>query len=103
MTFASSYLKRDVDVKSDYSDYSFFYDTLYGSALRHFTDNAGDLINPSQYIKGKDRLHQDGATNCASRRRRKTAGAFVGGLFAQRQTHDIEQAYKITGLADAAK
>ena len=98
ITFASSYLKRDVDVNSDYSDYAFFYDTINGSGS-YFTDNAGELINPSQYIQGKD-----GYTKLSNELRFSTSAEarwrFVGGLFAQRQTHDIQQAYQITGLND---
>jgi len=104
ITFASSYLKRDVDVNSDYSDYSFFYDTLVPPEYfgEYFTDNAGDLINPSQYIHGKD-----GYTKISNELRFSTSAdnrlRFVGGLFAQRQTHDIQQQYLITDLADVSE
>ncbi len=86
-------------MQSDYSDYSFFYDTLFGSGAA-FYDNAGDLINPSQFINGKD-----GYTKISNELRFTTPAeykvhAVVGGLFQQRQTHDIEQAYDIAGLAD---
>jgi outer membrane receptor protein involved in Fe transport len=98
VTFTSSYLKRDVDVNSDYSDYSFFYDTLNGSG-EWFYDNDGDLINPSQYIRGKDGYtkasHELRFTTDPEKRAR-----FVGGLFYQRQTHDIEQAYRVDGYTD---
>jgi iron complex outermembrane recepter protein len=98
ITFTSSYLKRNVDVNSDYSDYAFFYDTNNGSG-EFFTDNDGELINPSQYIRGKDRYtkssHELRFTTDPEKRTR-----FVGGLFFQRQTHDIEQAYRIDGLND---
>lgn len=100
MTFASSFLKREVDVQSDYSDYSFFYDTLNGSGA-YFTDNAGELINPSQFINGKD-----GYTKISNELRFTTPAEYkvhaVFGLFQQRQTHDIQQAYNITGLNDAS-
>jgi iron complex outermembrane recepter protein len=98
ITFASSYLKRDVDVNSDYSDYAFFYDTIAGYGV-YFYDNAGELINPSQFINGKD-----GYTKLSNELRITTSAEnrwrFVGGVFAQRQTHDIEQQYNITGLND---
>jgi len=98
ITFASSYLKRDVDVNSDYSDYAFFYDTIAGYGT-YFYDNAGELINPSQFINGKD-----GYTKTSNELRFSTSAEhrwrFVGGVFAQRQTHDIQQEYKITGLND---
>ncbi len=100
MTFASSYLKRQVDVNSDYSDYAFFYDTLAGYGV-YFTDDAGDFVNPSQFINGRD-----GYTKWSHELRfaspTENPVHFVAGLFAQRQTHDIEQAYTITGLADAS-
>lgn len=99
MTFASSFLKREVDVQSDYSDYAFFYDTLAGYGA-YFTDNDGDLINPSQYIHGKD-----GYTKISNELRFTTPVEnkvhAVFGLFQQRQTHDIQQAYKVTGLDDS--
>jgi iron complex outermembrane recepter protein len=100
VTFTSSYLKRDVEVNSDYSDYSFFYDTLVPDYFGiYFTDNAGELINPSQYIAGKD-----GYTKTSHELRFSTSQEnrvrFVGGLFFQRQTHDIEQDYRIDGLND---
>jgi iron complex outermembrane recepter protein len=100
LTFTSAYLKRDVETQSDYSDYAFFYDTLagYGS---YFTDNAGGLINPSQYIHGNDGYtklsHEVRFSTDRSKRVR-----FVGGLFYQRQTHDIQQEYRIDGLNDAS-
>jgi outer membrane receptor protein involved in Fe transport len=98
MNFTSSYLKRDVETESDYSDYAFFYDTLAGYGV-YFYDNAGDLINPSQYINGKDGYtklsHEVRFTTNQENRLR-----FVGGLFYQRQTHDIQQEYLIDGLAD---
>ena len=98
MTLASSYLKRNVDVNSDYSDYAYFYDTLNGSGS-YFTDNDDELINPSQFINGKDHYtkwsHELRFTTPVENRVHA-----VFGLFAQRQTHDIEQAYKINGLND---
>ena len=96
LVYAGSYLKRDVDTESDYSDYSYWYDTLYGYGAYWYDDN-GDLIDPSQYIQGKDRYnrytHELRVSSDADQRFR-----FVGGLFMQRQEHDIQQRYKIDGL-----
>jgi iron complex outermembrane recepter protein len=101
ITFASSYLKRDVEVNSDYSDYAFFYDTIAGYGV-YFYDNAGDLINPSQFIHG-----EDGYTKISNELRISSSSEnrvrFVAGLFAQRQTHDIQQQYLITDLADVSE
>jgi iron complex outermembrane receptor protein len=100
VTVASSYLKRTVEVNSDYSDYAFFYDTLAGYGT-YFTDNAGDLINPSQFIQGKDKYTKWSHEVRVSTPKEYPVHAVVG-FFAQRQTHDIQQAYDITGLADAS-
>ena len=100
ITFSSSYLKRDVLVESDYSDYSFFYDTITGGSFSsYFLDNDGDFVNPSQYINGTDKYTKAShelrfTTNPEARVR------FVGGVFFQRQTHDIQQEYRIDNLSD---
>ncbi len=98
ITFSGAYLKRDVDTNSDYSDYAFFYDTLSGYGV-YFYDNAGELINPSQFIQGKDGYTKtSGELRISSPSENRVS--FVAGLFYQRQTHDIQQEYNITGLAD---
>jgi iron complex outermembrane recepter protein len=97
LTYAGGYLVRDDETESDYSDYSYFYDVLYGSV---FTNAAGDPIDPSQYIQGKDRYRRWShefriATPLDNKWR------FVGGLFAQRQQHGIQQRYIIDNLDNA--
>ena len=57
LIYAGSYLKRDVDTESDYSDYSYWYDTLLGYGAYWYDDN-GVPIDPSQYIQGKDRYNR---------------------------------------------
>jgi outer membrane receptor protein involved in Fe transport len=97
LVYAGAYLKRNVDLNQDYSDYSFFYDTAYGS---YIVDDANNLINPSQYIQGRDHYkklsHELRLSSPTEWRAR-----FVMGLFMQRQVHDIEQRYKIDNLADS--
>lgn len=94
VVYAGSYLKRNVDTEQDYSDYSLFYDISYGYVLYN---DAGDLIEPTQYIQGKDRYkrhsHEFRVSTPVDRRVR-----FVGGLFFQRQQHQIEQNYKVDDL-----
>lgn len=97
LVYAGAYMQRKVHTESDYSDYSFFYDTAYGS---YITDNAGNLINPSQYLTGNDRYtKQSHELRISSPRERRLR--FVGGLFMQRQVHNIEQRYQIQNLATA--
>nr|WP_165190047.1 TonB-dependent receptor [Caulobacter soli] len=99
VVYAGSYLKRTVDSQSDYTDYSFFYDTLttYGA---YWTDDAGNPVDPSQYIKGKDSYskvsHEIRVSTPQENRLR-----FVGGLFYQRQTHGIFQDYIIDALGES--
>jgi outer membrane receptor protein involved in Fe transport len=94
--YAGAYLDRDVDTEADYSDYSYFYDAIYGYYLY---DNAFNIINPSQFIQGFDRFtkqsHEFRITSPSENRLR-----FIGGLFYQRQTHNIEQNYIVRNLND---
>jgi len=96
LIYAGSYLKRDVDTESDYSDYSYWYDTLLGYGAYWYDDN-GVPIDPTQYIQGKDRYnrytHELRLASDADQRFRFVLGAFV-----QRQEHDIQQRYMIDGL-----
>ncbi len=98
LTYAFAHLKRDVDVDSDYNDYAFWYDTLFGYGT-YFVNDDGDLINPAQYIQGKDgytkRSHELRLSSPSDERLR-----VVGGLFWQQQNHEILQRYKIDDLAD---
>ena len=95
VTYAGSYLDRSIKSQQDYSDYSFFYDSLYGS---YVYDGNGTVINPSQAIQGKDHFtKQSHEFRIASPKDERIR--VVGGLFFQRQTHAIEQRYVIQGLA----
>jgi len=99
MTYAGSFLKRDVDTESDYSDYSYWYDVAfyYGT---YISDNDGNLIDPSQFISGRDHYkryaHELRFASPADKRLR-----FVGGVFLSRQEHGIEQRYQINDFADS--
>jgi len=99
ITYAGAKMKRWIDGQSDYSDYAYFYDTLYGYGA-YWTDDAGNPIDISQYIQSKDvftkESHEFRVATPADQRVRVTAG-----LFYQKQTHNIQQRYKIDGLADA--
>jgi outer membrane receptor protein involved in Fe transport len=97
VTYAGAYLDRKDETRSDYVDYSYYYDACcgYGS---YVYDEAGEYIDPTQYILGKDKFtkqsHELRISSPAENRFR-----FVAGLFTQRQTHDILQNYKINGIA----
>ncbi len=99
LTYAYAHLKRNQEEHNDYSDYSFWYDTLAGYGA-YIHDNSGALINPSQYIIGKDHYTMDShELRLASPKEDRLR--VVGGLFWEKSVHDIEQRYKIDGLSDA--
>lgn len=102
LTYAGAYLDREINSFSDYTDYAVAYDVLYaqtgGSFSSYFTDNAGNFIDPSQHILGRDKYKK------MSQELRLASPAdrplrVIGGLFYQRQSHDILQDYKIFNLA----
>ena len=95
VTYSGSYLKRNDETNQDYTDYSYFYDQVgYGF---YWTDNAGNLVNPSQYIMGQDHYRKEShEIRIASPQDQKLR--FVVGGFYQKQKHGIFQNYKIDGL-----
>jgi len=96
--YAGAHMRRWIDTDSDYSDYSYFYDVLFGYGA-YTTDNAGNFINTSQYIQGRDYFkktsHEFRVATPAENRFK-----LVAGLFYQKQTHNIEQRYRIDNLQD---
>ena len=99
VTYAGSYMRRQVDSQLDYSDYAYFYNELtsYGS---YWLDNAGNPIaGPTQLIQTDDSFkkmsHELRFASPSDKRLR-----LIAGLFFQRQEHNIEQNYIIPGLAE---
>jgi len=100
VTYAFAHLNRSEHADSDYSDYSFWYDTVAGYGA-YWYDNNGNPINPTQYIKSVDQFRK------TSHELRISTPAdwrlsFVGGFFWERQSHDIQQDYLINGLSDGS-
>ena len=98
VTYAGSFMKRQVDSELDYSDYAYFYNELGGYGA-YWYDNDYNPIVPNQLVIGDDgyrkQSHELRLTSPSDKRLR-----LVAGLFYQRQQHDIEQNYVIPGLAD---
>lgn len=99
VVYSGGHMGRTIDTAQDYTDYSFFYDTLYGYGVYSY-DNDGNLIDPTQYINSHDTYSKD------SHELRISTSAdaslrFVGGLFFERQVHNIQQNYRIKNLADS--
>jgi outer membrane receptor protein involved in Fe transport len=117
LVYAGAYLTRDVVVDSDYSDYSFFYDSYYTSAdyvaycsdpanvpdgcfdwVGQFVDNDGVAVNPSQFIHSTDGYTmQSHEVRIASPKEDRFR--LVAGLFWQDFEHEIFQRYQIKDLA----
>ena len=91
IVYAGAYLTRNTHESSDYTDYSLYYDNAYGAS---FVDNAGKLINDAQHIVGKDHF-----TKISNELRVSSPKdfpfRFVGGVFFQRQVHEILQDYVV--------
>ena len=98
LSYNYSYLDRDIDSESDYSDYGYWYDIVYGSGAFIY-NNDYEMINPSQYIQGQDKYkNYSQELRIASDQDKRLR--FIGGLFWQKQTHDIQQRYKIDDFND---
>lgn len=96
VVYAFAHLNRDDRYDQDYSDYAFWYDTLLGYGAYIHDDN-GNLINPAQHITGSDKYRKT-SNELRLSSPREDRFRFVVGLFDERQSHDINQQYKIDGL-----
>ncbi|MEO8812256.1 MAG: TonB-dependent receptor, partial [Caulobacteraceae bacterium] len=96
VTYAASHMDRRLDSSADYTDYSFFYDQVFGSGA-YIHNDAGQLIDPTQTIIGRDRFikdsHEFRISSAQGNRFRFTAGVFY-----EKQQHYIYQNYNINNL-----
>ena len=103
VTYAGAYMKRKIDSENDYADYAQTYDSLYASVggianYFYYQDNAGNQVVPLQHVIGTDKF------NKTSQELRISSPAdspfrVVGGVFYQRQHHNIRQDYQVAGLS----
>ena len=100
VTYAGSYMRRQVDSELDYSDYAYFYNELTGYGA-YWYDNDYNPLLPNQLIQADDSFkkmsHELRFASPSDKRLR-----LIAGLFYQRQEHNIEQNYIVPGLADVA-
>jgi iron complex outermembrane recepter protein len=99
LTLTGGHLRRKTETQSDYSDYGYFYDALAGYGA-YWYDNNGDYVSANQYIQGIDRYKKSFAEFRISSPQDASL-RFIGGLFWQRQSHNIEQNYIIDNIADS--
>jgi len=105
ITYAGAYMDRPNSGTNDYTDYADAYDAYYedrgGIAnYLYYTDNAGNQVDPRQYITGgnhfKKMSHELRVATPSDKPFRVIAGAFY-----QHQANDILQEYHVDNLSDA--
>jgi iron complex outermembrane receptor protein len=101
VTYAGGFVKRVDHTSADYADYTLYYDKVYGSGHYFCTGpTCSTLYNGTQYIVGRDAYekisHEARLTSPKDKPLR-----FIGGLFYERQQHDILQDYVIDALPTA--
>lgn len=95
LTYAGAYMKRTTHSIAEYSDYSEFYDKLYGSGA-YWTDHAGKPVMPQELVIGKGYFEKWSHELRVSSPQDYFLRGMVGG-FIQRQLHDITQQYTMPG------
>lgn len=99
LVYSGGYMKRKQSSDSDYSDYAYFYDALFGSGA-YIYDNAGNVISPNQYVLSRPRFSRQSHEMRLSSPQDAPLRGIVG-LFYQRQQNDIEENYIIDDIADS--
>jgi outer membrane receptor protein involved in Fe transport len=100
LTYAGGFIRRNDVTHSDYTDYAVGYAIYYQQPRGYFYDNAGNAINPTQFIEGRDGYKMYSHELRLQTPQNLPVRATVGGFLSQQQ-HDIEQRYTIEGLADS--
>ena len=104
ITYAGAYMDRPTFGISDYSEYTAVYDDYYESVgglayYAYFFDNAGNPIDPTQYIVGSNHFKKLSQEVRVASPLDQPFRVFVGAFY-QRQTNDINQEYHVDNLAD---
>jgi iron complex outermembrane recepter protein len=95
IVYAGGYFKRDGHTIGEYSDYSLFYDKVYGSGA-FWVGNNGNPVMPQQFVDGAGYFEKWSHELRVSTPDNLPVKATVG-LFIQRQLHDIWQLYTMPG------
>ncbi len=95
LTFASAFMKRTTHSIADYSDYSEFYDRVYGSGA-YWTDKNGKPIMPQELVVTKG-YFQKWSDEVRLQTPQDQPVHAIFGLFIQRQLHDIWEQYVMPG------
>jgi outer membrane receptor protein involved in Fe transport len=100
LVYTGGWFQRKIDNQVDYSEYTIGYDAYAfhsGYTYTRLFNNAGQMIDPTQYERSRNRYTKDSQemrlNSPQEYRMRGTAG-----LFYQRQTDDIRAEYRVDGL-----
>lgn len=96
IVYAGAYFKRDGHTVGEYSDYSEFYDRVYGSGA-NWVGNSGNPIMPQEFVDGGGYFEKWSHELRVSTPADLPVKATVG-LFIQRQLHNIWQLYTMPGF-----
>jgi iron complex outermembrane receptor protein len=95
LTYAGAFMKRDTHSIADYSDYSEFYDRVFGSGA-YWTDAAGKPIMPQELVVTKGYFQKWSQELRLSTPQDLPVHA-TAGLFVERQQHRIWEQYVMPG------
>jgi iron complex outermembrane recepter protein len=95
LTYAGAFMKRTTHSIADYSDYSEFYDRVYGSGA-YWTGADGKPIMPQEIVVTKGYFQKwSNEIRLSTPQDLPVRGTF--GVFAERQLHDIWEQYVMPG------
>ncbi|HUA87859.1 MAG TPA: TonB-dependent receptor, partial [Steroidobacteraceae bacterium] len=95
LTYATSFMKRTNHTLAEYSDYSLFYDRVFGSGA-YWVNNSGQTIMPQEFVIGDNHFQKWSQELRVSTPAQYFLRATFGG-FLQRQLHNIDQQYTMPG------
>jgi outer membrane receptor protein involved in Fe transport len=95
LTYAGAFMKRTTHSIADYSDYSLFYDRVFGSGA-YWIDSAGKPIMPQELVVSKGYFQKWSHELRLSTPPQLPVHATVG-VFIERQQHGIWQQYTMPG------
>jgi outer membrane receptor protein involved in Fe transport len=95
LTYAGAFMKRDTHSIADYSDYSLFYDRVYGSGA-YWTDHAGKPIMPQELVVSVGYFEKWSHELRLSTPQDLPVHGTVG-VFVERQQHRIWEQYVMPG------
>src|SRR5213082_555419 len=95
LVYSGGYFKRVTHSLADYSDYSVFYDRVYGSGI-YWTGNSGNPIMPQELVNSRhDYEKWSHELRLSTPVQLPVKGTF--GVFIQRQLHNILEQYIMPG------